>query len=301
MKAPHGHTHSPRKRCLRAIRFLVAALLSLAAIHTHAAETWTELEPGLHMASFPVSITDISGDSFTQEDGLTVLRIQPAHYEFVLLTSSEKGIQLTPAQWAEQNNLIAVINASMYLPDNRKSTGYLRNGDHINNDYINKRFGSFFVASPIIHPTALSNGTIPSVAKLPPAAILDKQADDWESMIPQYRIVVQNFRMINASLVPLWPEAGDEFSVAAIAMDNTQAILFIHCRPAVTVRDLTELLLDLPLGLQRAMYVEGGPQASLHIRTGNLRKTWSGRHAGDFWSGTRTEWPLPNVLGIRKR
>lgn len=317
MAGKHSHPEISRKhKHLSSITGWCLLFLLLLGSIAHAGEPWIELEPGLDMASFPVSIPSATGDDFVQKDALTILRIRPEKYDFVLLTSSEKGTQLTPAQWAEHNGLTAVINASMYLPDNRTSTGYLRNGEHINNGYVNKRFGSFFVASPMegVADNA-TNSTLPNdsadaalqtnstalPSPLPLAAILDKQADDWERLIKHYRIVVQNFRMINAARVPLWPEDGDAFSIAAVAMNNTQDILFIHCRPPLTVRQLTDSLLELPLGIVRAMYVEGGPQASLHIRTATMRKTWSGRHASDFWSGAQTEWMLPNVLGIRRR
>ncbi|MFV0349983.1 MAG: phosphodiester glycosidase family protein [Halodesulfovibrio sp.] len=317
MAGKHTHPDTCRKqKHLPSILGWCLLVFLLLGDMARANEPWTELEPGLDMATFSVSIPSASGDEFIQKDALTVLRIRPDKYEFVLLTSSEKGIQLTPAQWAEHNGLTAVINASMYLPDNRTSTGYLRNGDHINNGYVNKRFGSFFVASPMegvadnatnstrqndSAATALQTNSTALPSPLPLAAILDRQADDWERLIKHYRIVVQNFRMINAAKLPLWPEDGDAFSIAAVAMDSEQDILFIHCRPPLTVRQLTDSLLELPLGIVRAMYVEGGPQASLHVRTGTMRKTWSGRHASDFWSGAQTEWMLPNVLGIRRR
>ena len=320
MAGKRNTTENSRKHRCSLLNWCLLVFL-LVSSTANAAEPWIQLEPGLDLASFPAYIPSGPDDAYLQKDAITVLRIQPDKFEFVLLTSSEKGTQLTPAQWAEHNGLTAVINASMYLPDNRTSTGYLRNGDHINNGYVNKRFGSFFVASPVENVADnATNSTLPAGSRtapqsnatlqtnstaqptpLPLAAILDKQADDWERLIKHYRIVVQNFRMINAARVPLWPEDGDAFSIAAVAMNDTQDILFIHCRPPLTVRQLTDSLLELPLGIVRAMYVEGGPQASLHIRTGSMRKTWSGRHASDFWSGAQTEWMLPNILGIRRR
>lgn len=287
-------------------------------------DVWKNVETGLQMATFSVTPSEGAEETNQQENPLTILRIDPNQFEFVALSTTEDGRILTPAQWAAIYKLTAVINASMYLPDQRTSTGYLRNGSHLNNDYINKRFGSFFVAYPVLPDsapaptsatdnnatqTAAENATLSTVvnathtlpAVFPDVSILDKQADDWENMIGRYKIVIQNFRMINASRIPLWTDEGAAFSIAAVAMDTSGNILFIHCRTPLTVRQLTEILLALPLDISRSMYVEGGPQASLHIRSGDMRQTWSGKYSGDFWSGAHMEWQIPNILGIRRK
>lgn len=279
-------------------------LLLATGIHAFAQDIsigWQQLDDGLQLALLDID-TQPADDLQGPVPGLTILRIAPKVYEFVALTSTELDLVLTPEQWADEYDLTAVINASMYLPDKKTSTGYLRNGEHLNNAFVNKRFGNFFVADPLATPRNPNATEVPpGMHSLAPVAILDRQTDDWENGMEQYSIVVQNFRMLSAAGTPLWPEDGDAFSIAAVGQDESGNILFIHCRPPLTVRRLTEELLALPLGIVRAMYVEGGPQASLHVRAGTIRQTWSGRHAGDFWSMKDAEWLLPNVIGIRKR
>ena len=86
---------------------------------------WTQLEPGLAFGEFQLN------DS---EARLTALRIDPARFDFILCASSQDG---RPARalsdWGEQYDLTAAINASMYLPDGSTSTGYMRQGGHVNN------------------------------------------------------------------------------------------------------------------------------------------------------------------------
>lgn len=223
-----------------------------------------------------------------QMANVVALRISPEHYAFVLLSRSEKGHAYTPQQWALRYGLAAVINASMYLPDQVTSTGYMRNGGHINNSTINAQFGSFFVAG------AQKPG-------VPAATLLDRKYDDWKEQIQKYSLVIQNFRMISATGKALWPKVGREFSIAAIANDTKGNILFIHCSTPFTVHRFSKLLLDLPLDVHKAMYVEGGPQASLYVASEEKSLFWSGRHVGDFWNGVGMQWALPNVLGIVKR
>ena len=67
----------------------------------------------------------------------------------------------------------------------------------------------------------------------------------------------------------------------------------------MTVRKFTKALLDSALELEAAMYVEGGPEASMYLTTPQISRTWAGRYIGDFWNTEEKQWILPNVLGIR--
>ena len=49
------------------------------------------------------------------------------------------------------------------------------------------------------------------------------------------------------------------------------------------------------------MYVEGGMQAGLVIRSPGLHQELRGRHLADFWVTGNVRAQLPNVLGIRRR
>ena len=58
-------------------------------------------------------------------------------------------------------------------------------------------------------------------------------------------------------------------------------------------------LLHLPLDIRTVMYVEGGGQAGLLVRSQKLEREHQGRNAVDFLvSGNRTVL-LPNVIGAK--
>lgn len=326
---------------------------------------WQQVDEGLHLAEADVPFGIGSG-------GLALLRIDPARYALGLYSISEYGgPSLTPSDWARQHSLVAVINASMFLPDGTTSTGYMRNGTVANNRRINKRFGSFLVYGPLEipipqaasqqpatlpedemlesvtpepfaktdvseqTPTAPSTPVVPEdpfamltpqtvaerlgsvsqssnasvqhlpvsdvpASKLPTADLLDRYGDSWETLLPRYRTVVQNFRMISHDRKPLWPEDADTFSIAAIGEDASGHIVFIHCRPQTTVRALSELLLATYPDLMATMYVEGGAQATMHLNSGNTTRSWLGRAGSSFWYSATGQWPLPNVIGVKK-
>ncbi|MEG2140661.1 MAG: phosphodiester glycosidase family protein, partial [Bilophila sp.] len=243
---------------------------------------WQKLDTGLELGLFP------GRTSMGQPLQMVILRIDPKEYAFSVLTLTPEEEARSLDDWATLYQFAAVINASMYLPDGRTSTGYLRSGQQVNNERIVSRFGAFFVAEP-------------DHADLPGAALLDRTTDPWEVLLPQYRYVVQNYRLISAERRLLWNPGGPRHSIAAVGRDNTGAILFIHCREPLTGVDFGTLLLSLPIDIHLVMYVEGGSQAGLLIRTPQRTQTWMGRHPADIWTTGNESAPLPNVIGIRKR
>lgn len=243
---------------------------------------WQKLDTGLELGLFP------GRTSIGQALQMVILRIDPKEYTFSVLTVPPDEEARSLGDWADRDQLAAVINASMYLPDGRTSTGYLRSGEQVNNSRIVTRFGAFFVAGP-------------NTPDMPGAALLDRTEDPWEALLPQYSMVVQNYRLISAGRRLLWNPGGPQHSIAAVGRDGTGAILFVHCREPLTGVDFGTLLLALPIDIRLVMYVEGGSQAGLLIRTQQLTQTWMGRHPVDLWTSGNEQAPLPNVIGIRKR
>jgi hypothetical protein len=61
-------------------------------------------------------------------------------------------------------------------------------------------------------------------------------------------------------------------------------------------------LLALPLGIAPAMHVEGGPEASLSIHAGGVDLDLDGSYETGFNENDdeRAQWPIPNVLAVRR-
>lgn len=261
------------------------AILFLAAPEeiTAGGEEWIPLDEGLSVTMF----LEDPGSPYI----LSVLRIDPAYYELELLSSTERGRNpLSLREWCGTFQLAAAINASMYLEDGMKSTGYMRNFDHVNNPRINASFGAFLVFHPV-RPG------------LPSVQIVDREQRDWESLIGDYRTVVQNYRLITPAGRNAWSPSSDNrrFQAAAVAVDKEGCLLFIFSRQPRNVHDFADRLLGLPLGIRRAMYVEGGQDAGLFIARFppeaperldlSLFEDRLGRDATPS---------VPNVIGIRK-
>ena len=249
-------------------------------IDAQGAPQWLTLEPGLDFGEFR-----LEGGDFR----LTALRIDPAHFDFLLCASSAdgKGPRALDA-WGREKDLVAAINASMYREDGATSTGYMRGAGHVNNPRLVERFGAFFVAGPD------SDG-------LPQAAIVDRDMPDWRERLDQYDLVLQNYRMINADRRILWSPGGPLYSISAVAQDGTGRILFLHSRAPVEAYAFAQQLLHLPLDVRTVMYVEGGAQAGLLVRAHSLRREMGGVHAPSLLVTGNLKALLPNVLGVRRK
>lgn len=263
---------------------IVPVVLTLMLLAACPAQAWQELEPGLWLGEFHTPRADTQGDAI-----VTVLKIDPASFTFHILMSSEHGEPRTLEHWAAEFDLIAAINASMYLPGKRTSTGLMRCGGHLNNGTINRRFGAFFMAGP-------------RREGIPEARMVDRTFQDWRAALEDYSCVAQNYRMISLSGKNLWQADGNAFSIAAVGSDQAGNILFIHCRTPFSVHDLSARLLELPLSIRSLMYVEGGREAGLYVRSRIMTRAWSGGYASFlFQSGKSQLHPLPNVIGIRRK
>ncbi len=239
---------------------------------------WKELEPGLGYAEL-----EASGMR------LVALRLDPARWDFVLCSAGRIGGEpRTLREWGEAEDLTAAINASMYLPDGLTSTGYMRDGDYLNNGRMVQRFGAFFAAGP-------------DDPDLPGAVILDRDNDIWRELLPHYRLVIQNYRIINAERRILWSPGGPTYSISAVAVDGEGWVLFLHSLDPVEAYTFAQQLLHLPLDIRTVMYTEGGGQAGLYLRSAGLNLDFQGSRTLGFFVTGRVSVRLPNVLGARPR
>lgn len=302
---------------MHALRNIAFFLCCLAAIETSfpaaaAGENtpgvdWLSLETGLDMTKVSLAVAApspffpalqrealqpsvLSGYPEAQPPSVTakvtLLRIDPAQFDFTLYMASEKG-RKSLAEICKAEGFAAAINAGMFLPDGLTGTGYLRQGDHVNNGRLAANFGSFFMAAP------LREG-------IPPARLMDRTAHEWEAALADYALVMQNYRMTTATGRVIWKPADRLHSVAALSQDARGNILFIFCSDPVPAVEFMNALLALPLDISSVMYLEGGIEAALVVNAGGVFTMQTGRHASGLWSGG-ANLEIPNVLGIRHK
>ncbi len=247
---------------------------------------WRLLEPGLDLGTFVAPLAPAAGDSLVR-----VLRIDPRRFEFRLLNASapDQGRSLTAREWCLRNDLVAAINASMYQADLETSVSLMRTRAHTNNPRPSK--------DRTILAFDRQDGSVPE------AQIIDRECQDFEALRKHYGSLVQSIRMISCRGENVWRQQPQRWSTAAIATDRSGRVLFIHVRSRYSVHDLIDILLGLPLEIKNAMYVEGGSEAQVYVKSGDLELDLVGSHAPDAKGEAAgpAAHPLPNVVGIARR
>ena len=109
--------------------------------------------------------------------------------------------------------------------------------------------------------------------------------------------------MISCDGRNVWSQQARKWSRSAIATDTSGNVLFLHVRTPFSTHDLIDILMDLPLDISRAMYVEGGPEAQLYARSGTQEYEFVGSYESGFNENHDNvhAWPVPNVVGVAIR
>ena len=248
-------------------------------------DTWQQLDTGLEIGTFAAPMPSRCGDR-----KITVVRIDPAAWRFRLLTAAQQGRRArTARQWATEFGQTAVINAGMFREDGFTNVGFMKCDDHVNNPRFNT--DNAMVAAE------------PTDPKLPRFQIIDREAQDWKSLVNQYRYVTQGIRMVDSHGKNRWAEQPRMWSIALMGIDGKGKALMIFCRSPFTVHVMIDMLLRLDIDLKRAMYLEGGPEASLYLKTQDCEFEGYGSFETGFFESDDNDraWTLPNVIGISRR
>jgi len=248
---------------------------------------WQSIDAGLDYGVFKAPAHFGAGDA-----KIVIVRIDPDVFAFRLLAASELSPAaegLTVKEWAEKYRLVAAINAGMFQTDLKTNVGYMKNFGHINNRRINKKYASVFAFNP------------KAAADRP--MIFDTDLKNIREIINAYDTVVQNLRLIKRPGINRWAHQDKRWSEAALGQDREGRLLFIFSKSPLTMHNLGNILLSLPIGIVCAQHLEGGSQASLYLRHNGVEIRETGRYG--LFSGINGTpegfLPVPNVIGITKK
>ncbi len=223
------------------------------------------------------------------EGKVHVVRIDPARAKLKILLASEHGGQArTPLGWCREFGLAAAINAGMYGQDYLTHVGYLKNGNNIQNKRWVKSYMSVLAFEPSRPQSA-------------PAVIVDLDDRDAMKKLQDYRVVIQNLRLLKGNSVNVWKKTEKKWSEAAIGIDTAGRILFIFCVVPYTMWEFNELIKSSGMGVDRMMHVEGGTVAGMSVRTGGFSLDLAGAsELGGKQDGiSRRQWTVPNIIGVQ--
>lgn len=250
---------------------------------------WEELEPGL-------SYSENKGPYISKfsDSKVCILKVDPTFFNFELVLSTESdSILRTIKEWCEIKNLTAAFNAGMYsLKDHISGSGFTQNFNHINNKKVNESFNALAVFNP-------------KDKSLPAFQIVDIINQDWKSILNNYNSCFQSIRMIdNNGKAIYWKHKPVlRCSMCILATDKSGNVLFIFTRSPYSVNEMINFLLNSELMIRTAMYIEGGPEASLYIKTNDKEIIKFGSYVSNACpNDNNTELrKMPNIIGLRKK
>jgi hypothetical protein len=250
---------------------------------------WNKLEEGLFYTEMTGPFTSKFSDS-----KVSILKIDPAFFDFELVASTESdSILRTIKDWCDAKNLYGGINAGMYsLKDHISGVGIMHHYDHINNAVVKENFNALAVFNP-------KNKSLPALQ------IVDMTNQDWKNILKNYHSCFQSIRMIdNEGKAVYWNKKPVlRCSMTVLAVDKSGNTLFLFARSPYSANEFINFMLKSGLQIQTAMYLEGGPEASLYVKTTKTEIVKFGSYVSRSKpDDTNIELrKMPNVLGIRKK
>lgn len=247
---------------------------------------WEKIDEGLFYTEMPSKLKSKFGNS-----KIAILKINPNYYNFKLISAKEKKEHhlSTAKEWANKKNLLAVINAGMFLEDYQTNCGYMKNYNFINNNRLN-RFKSILSFNR-------KDKTVPKIQ------IIDLVNQNWNELKTKYNSYTQGIRMIDINQKNVQSQQNKIWSTTCIGIDKKGNALFIFSRSPYSMHDLDNILIKSPLDIKNVMYLEGGPEASFYLNNNGKEIIKCGSYETGFNENedNNEQWRIPNIIGIVKK
>ncbi len=250
---------------------------------------WKMLMDGMQFAEL-----DAPEKSVVNDSKLSILKVDVRKFDFEFLTASEHGKTMrTAPEWAGEFKQNVIINAGMYKFNKIHSNkGYMKNYNHLNNPVKS----TYFNAMLAMHPKDQSK---------PPFEIIDITNQSWDIVQHQYNSFCQGMRMISyeGTAMEFSKRPDQSCSMVVAATDTLGNLYFIYTRSPYTHRTMIAFLQGLPLNIRTTVYLEGGPETSFYVNTGDTVIGKFGSYVSNSCANDNNDhfWKIPNVIALRKK
>jgi len=289
MLTPKHKKNCLGKSILSLAFFLLITLNSFAQNFWIKDISWTNLMDGLQSVEL-----DMPEKSIVNDSKLTILKVDTRKFDFEFLTASEHERKMrTAPQWAHDFDKNVIINAGMYSYNKIHSNkGFMKNYNHFNNP----KKSTYYNAMLAMHPKDKQKA---------PFEIIDITCQDWEKVKYQYFSFCQGMRMISCTGegMQFQKRPDQSCSMVLAATDNEGVLYIIFARSPYTHLDMIKHLLGLPLNIRTTVYLEGGPEASLYVNTGDSVIAKYGSYVSNTCNNDDNDhfWDIPNVIALKKK
>jgi hypothetical protein len=232
--------------------------------------------------------------SVVGDSKISILKVDAQKFDFEFLTASEHGnLPRTAPEWGQEFDKNIIVNAGMYRYNKTQSNkGYMKNYNHLNNPVKNNYYNALLA----MHPKD---------PKKPPFEIIDTYQKDWEKIKNQYQSVCQGMRMINdkGEGMAFTKRPDQSCSMILAATDAENNLYFIFTRSPYTHLNMINLLKALPINIRTTVYLEGGPETSFYVNTGDTIIAKYGSYVSNTCNNDDNDHfrKMPNVIAIKKK
>lgn len=221
---------------------------------------------------------------------ITIVRVPLDRYRLRILTEEHDGPRRSVPRWVQEANLAGAINAGMFLPNGRSVGHMIRDGEVVSRRRVGRYRG--------VVGFGPRRGGLPALTVSGPDC-----GQTVDALAARYENVLQALPMVNCrGEARVWATR-KRYSAAGFGVDTSGRAVFVHVRTPYRMTVLDRMLADDALGIRSMIYMEGGPEASLVVRDGDVRVSELGSYETDFNENddNRRFWEVPNVIGFARR
>ncbi|MFK7986059.1 MAG: phosphodiester glycosidase family protein [Sandaracinaceae bacterium] len=286
MTASHRATRAQDQR--RAL----AALAGAVVLGSVAAAAQVEEHPASEPSSVIVERVraPIAPEVPVGDRVITIVRVRLDRYRLRILTEEHDGPRRSVPSWVRELNLAGAINAGMFLPNGRSVGHMIRDGSVVSRRRVGRYRG--------VVGFGPRRGGLPALTVSGPDC-----GQTVDSLAARYENVLQALPMVNCRGEARRWSTRKRYSAAGFGVDAAGRAVFMHVRTPYRMSVLDRMLADPSLRIRSMIYMEGGPEASLVVRDGDVRVEELGSYETDFNENddNRHFWEVPNVIGFVRR
>jgi Phosphodiester glycosidase len=262
------------------------ALREPQTVGTAGSFTWQQIEPGFEVGELPV----IVGGS--EVDRILLARIDPARFRFVI--RNRAAGDKDASAWLDELGAVLVINASYFRHDGTPEAPFLSDGTLLGPRAYEARHGAFVSSAHLTDIRDLAN-------------------DEWPAAFRGARDAIVSYPLLVAADGSNRVKADDRWLAnrSFVGVDGSgHVILGTTANAFFSLNRLAAFLRAAPLGLVKALNLDGGPVACQAISLDTYRRAFCGQwelavHDGElkllWWAFGPQLWALPNVMAVLRK